>query len=122
MDFFSKLGEALYDAGNDVSKKAKDITETTKLNLDIKSKQEFIHRQYASIGRQYYELHKDDEEFPFEEMKIIREAEAEVSRMKRELAERKGEKICPSCGAVMGKDAQFCPKCGIEYESVFEEE
>mgnify|MGYP002771440345 CR=1 FL=1 len=122
MDFFTKLGETLSDAGKDVSKKAKDITETTKLNLDIKSKEDYIRRQCTAIGRQYYELHKDDQEPLFEEIPLIREAEEEIARMQRELAELKGQKICLSCGAVMEKEAQFCPSCGVKYESIFEEE
>ena len=51
MDFFSKLGETLSEAGRDVSQKAKDLTESTKMNIDIHSKEEYINRQYASIDR-----------------------------------------------------------------------
>ena len=58
MDFFSKLGETLSEAGRDVSQKAKDLTESTKMNIDIHSKEEYINRQYASMGKKYFELHE----------------------------------------------------------------
>lgn len=122
MDFFTKLGETISEAGKDVSKKAKDMTGIAKLNMDMKAKEDYINKQYAAIGKQYYELHKDDEEPLFEEMSLIREAEEEILRMEQELADLKGLKKCPSCGAAMEQEAQFCSKCGAKYESVYEED
>lgn len=122
MDFFSKLGETLSEAGRDVSQKAKDLTESTKMNLDIHSKEEYINRQYTLMGKKYFELHENDEEPLFEEIALIREAKEEIARMQEQLAEKKGMKRCPSCQAVMAQDAQFCPSCGKKYETPFEEE
>lgn len=122
MDFFTKLGETISEAGKDVSRKAKDMTGIAKLNMDMKAKEDYINKQYAAIGKQYYELHKDDEEPLFEEMSLIREAEEEILRMEQELADLKGLKKCPSCGAAMEQEAQFCSKCGAKYESVYEED
>lgn len=122
MDFFSRLGETLTEAGKDVSQKAKDLTGIAKLNMDIKAKEDYMNKQYAAIGKKYYDLHKEDEEPLFEEMALITEAAEEIQRMERELADLKGMKKCPSCDASMEQDAMFCPKCGAKYESVYEEE
>lgn len=122
MDFFSKLGETLSEAGKDVSQKAKDLTGIAKLNMDIKAKEDYMNKQYAAIGRQYYELHKEDEEPLFEEMVLIREAAEDIQRMQQEMAELKGMKMCPVCEAAMEQEAQFCPKCGTKYESFYEED
>lgn len=121
MEFFSKLGETLSEAGRDVSQKAKDLTESTKMNIDIHSKEEYINRQYTSMGKKYFELHENDEEALFEEIALIREAKAEIERMRQQLAEKKGMKKCPSCQVLMPQDAQFCPSCGAKYETPFEE-
>ena len=122
MDFFSKLGETLSGAGRDVSKRAKDLTESTKMNIDIHSKEEYINRQYASMGKKYFELHEMDDEPLFEEIELIREAKAEIERMREQLAEKKGMKRCLSCQAIIPQDAQFCPSCGTKCETPFEEE
>lgn len=121
MDFFSKLGETLSEAGKDVSQKAKEMTGIAKLNMDIKAKEDYINKQYTAIGRQYYEMHKDDEEPLFEEMALVREAAEDTKRMEQELADLKGMKKCPSCEAAVEQDAKFCPKCGKNFESFYEE-
>lgn len=122
MDFFSKLGETLSEAGKDVSQKAKDLTGLAKLNLDVRSKEEYVQHQYEEIGRQYYQMHKDDIEPVLGEISLIRDALEEIEQLRREIAELKGLKRCPSCGIAMDMEAVFCTKCGTRYDSVFEEE
>ena len=46
MEFFEKLSESLVSAGKDVSQKAKDVSEIAKLKLDIKSKEDYVQKQY----------------------------------------------------------------------------
>ena len=60
MEFFDKLSESLVSAGKDVSQKAKDVSEIAKLKLDIKSKEDYVQKQYEELGRSYYEKHKDE--------------------------------------------------------------
>ena len=110
------------EAGKDVSQKVKDMTGIARLNMDIKAKENYINKQFAVIGEQYYEMHKDDIEPLFEEMALINEAKEEILRMQNELADLKGMKKCPSCGATADQEAQYCPSCGTKYESVYEEE
>ena len=108
MEFFDKLGETLMTAGRDVSQKAKELSGAAKLNLDIKAKEDFVQKQYAEIGRQYYEAHKDDASTEFEQFASIREALESIEQMKKDLLELKGAKACPQCGAKMSEDAAFC--------------
>ena len=112
MEFFDKLGETLMTAGRDVSQKAKELSGAAKLNLDIKAKEDFVQKQYAEIGRQYYEAHKDDASTEFEQFASIREALESIEQMKKDLLELKGAKACPQCGAKMSEDAAFCSECG----------
>ncbi len=42
MAFFNKLGESLTTAGREVSQKAKEVSEITKLRLDIKAKEDYV--------------------------------------------------------------------------------
>lgn len=121
MDFFSKLGETLSATGRDVSQKAKDLTGLAKLNMDVRSKEEYILKQYTEIGKQYYELHKKDTDPVFAEIPLITEALEEIDRLKEEIADLKGLKKCPACGAMIEAEAVFCKQCGQKYESAAEE-
>ena len=55
MALFDKLGETLVNASRDVSQKAKDLSGTAKLTLDIRSKEDQVQKLYAEVGRQYFE-------------------------------------------------------------------
>lgn len=122
MDVISKIGESLTEAGKDVSQKVKDMTGIARLSMDIKGKENYISKQFAAIGEQYYEMHKEDVEPLFEEIDLINEAKEEILRMQMELAELKGLKKCSVCGATADQDAQYCPKCGTKYETVCRED
>lgn len=122
MAFFTKLGETISATGKDVSQKARELTEIAKLNMDVKAKEDFVTKQYMEIGKQYFELHKGDEEPFFEEIGLIKDSLAEIEQLKSDIAELKGKKKCPECGAVVEQDSAYCSKCGAKCESIYEEE
>ena len=83
MDFFDRMGEKLVIAGKDVTQKAKDLSGTAKLNFDIKAKEDFIEKQYAQIGKLYYEDHKEEPHGPYGQQKQeIEEPLAAIDHMK----------------------------------------
>lgn len=113
MDFFDKLGDTLVNAGKDVSKKAKDLSGTAKLNMDIKSKEDFIQKQYTEIGRLYYEAHREEADAEFApQMAIVTEAYDAIAKMRDEVLKLKGARVCPNCGSPVADTASFCGKCG----------
>lgn len=123
MDFFDKLGESLVSAGKDVSQKAKDVSEIAKLKLDIKSKEDYVQKQYAVLGQAYYEKHKDEEGIEeAEQFFLIREAQESIERMKAEVLRIQGSAECPKCGAKMPEGATFCSSCGAKLNDIYEEE
>ena len=109
-------------AGKDVTQKVTDLTEITKLRMDIRSKEDTVRKCYTEIGKQYYELHKEDEEPLFEEVALITEMLQKIEELQGEIAERKGKKVCSICGAPNDMDALFCNKCGAKCETKFHEE
>ena len=122
MDFFDKLGETIVSAGKDVGQKAKDVSEVAKLKMDIRSKEDFVEKQYAALGKIYFEEHKDETECEqSEQIFLIKEALEEVERMKAEVLKSQGSTECPSCGAKMPEDAAFCSNCGTKLNDIFEE-
>ena len=120
---FDKLSESLVSAGKDVSQKAKDVSEIAKLKLDIKSKEDYVQKQYEELGRSYYEKHKDEEECEeAEQFFLIREAVEEIERMKAEVLRIQGSAECPKCGAKMPEGAVYCSNCGTKMDDMYEEE
>lgn len=123
MEFFDKLGESLVTAGKDVTQKAKDVSEIAKLKLDIKSKEDYVQKQYAALGLAYYEKHKDEEGIEeAEQFFLIGEAKEEIERMKAEVLRLHGSAECPKCGATMPEGATFCSSCGTKLDDIYEEE
>ena len=92
MEFFDKLSETIVSAGKDVGQKAKDVSGIAKLKMDIRSKEDFVEKQYAELGKAYYEKHKDEESAEGEEKTpeqehffLITEALGEIERMRAEV-------------------------------------
>ena len=84
MSFFDEMKESLVSAGKDVSQKAKEVSGVAKLKLDVKSKEDYVEKQYAELGRTYFDAHRDDEEnAENEQFKVIKEALAGCSRMSK---------------------------------------
>lgn len=122
MDFFDKLGESLVSAGKDVSQRAKDISEIAKLKLDIKSKEDYVQKQYAALGQAYFEKHKNDADSEeSEQFFLIGEALEEIERMKAEVLRIQGSLECPKCGVKMPEGAAFCSNCGAKLDDIYEE-
>jgi hypothetical protein len=122
MDIFGKIGETITETSKDVSQKVTDLTEITKLRMDIRNKEEFVRRQYSEIGKQYYEMHKDDAQPLFEEITLITETLQKIEELRSGIAERKGKKLCPVCSAPNDADALYCNKCGNKCEFVYAED
>ena len=96
---------------------AKDATRTAKLNIKLKSLDDKLSKEFENLGRKYYESHKDDDSA---ESRRIQEIYTEISDTKDELADIRGEVVCPKCGEYVPKNAKFCPNCGNDM-NVFEE-
>ena len=112
MDFFDRMGEKLVTAGKDVTQKAKDLSGTAKLNFE---------KQYAQIGKLYYEDHKEEADGAYgQQMQAIAEAFAAIDHMKEEVLKIKGARQCPQCGATVPEDTEFCGKCGAKL-NIFED-
>lgn len=116
MAFFDKLSETLANASKDVSQKAKDLSGTAKLTMDIHTKEDQVQKMYAQIGKLYFEAHQDDDPAEYEQMSQIKEMLAAIEDMKKELMELKGTKVCPRCGQEVKAADAFCKSCGAKLE------
>lgn len=129
MALFEKLGETIVSVGKDATQKAKDLSGVAKLNLDIKAKEDYVQKQYAELGKVYYEAHKGDSVVDgSEHFELITEALDAIEKMKVEIMELRGTKTCPNCGEELTDGAEYCSSCGekvsvvVDAEDVKEEE
>ena len=115
MDFFDRVVSTISNTGKDLGEKAKETADLAKLNVEIKSKKDFIERQYREIGKKVYEEKKDEVNSGFEEIFLIKHTFEEIEEIKNEIAQLKGYMECPKCGAAVKAEDNFCPKCGSAF-------
>ena len=112
MGFLDNVADTIADVATDVKDMAVDAKDTAKLQLEYKTKERVIRSKYESLGRKYYEDHKDDNDN--EDIAAINEALARMETIQGEMAAIKGTAQCPSCGAANAKDSVYCCKCGAK--------
>ena len=123
MDFLDSFVRQAKKTGKAAVDKAGDMKDLAKLNMEIRSKEDFIERQYIEIGKRVYETEKDSDSSAFEEVFMIKRTFEEIEEIRQDIAEIKGMMKCPKCGADVAPDSRFCPSCGasVNDEVVSEE-
>lgn len=122
MSAWDNLKGSLFAAGRDVSQKAKEVSEVAKLKMDIHTKEAFVEKQFAALGRAYYETNKDNaSEADEEKFAVIKEALEEIERMSQQVLDIQGVVQCPNCGKKMPSDNSFCSDCGTKLDEIIVE-
>lgn len=119
MGAWDDLKGSLFAAGRDVSQKAKEVSEVAKIKMDIRTKEDFVEKQFASLGRAYYEANKDNvANTDAEQFAVIKEAIDEIERMNQQLLDIQGVVLCPNCGKKSPVGTSFCSDCGTKLEEI----
>ena len=91
--------------------------EKQKFNLaSLKSKRE---KDFATLGRIYFELVKDDENAGEDVLNIVDEIAAkseEIDRLEAEIRYAKYQRVCSECGCSVDANSAFCGKCGAKLD------
>ncbi len=109
---FDKIKDSLVSAGKEVEDLAKNASAVAKIKVDIHNKETFLEKQYALLGRAFYNAHKDEDVEEKNYFPSITEAEADLIRLNEELLAAQGSVECPSCGSKQPADNGFCSNCG----------
>ncbi len=115
MQFFDDLGKKLKDVVSSAGKVAQDVTESTKLNLTLKTKENEIQELYAQIGKAYYARRQAGTESTESLDVLCAQLDAlidDMNALESEIATRKGQVHCPSCGSVQSTQSAYCSECG----------
>ena len=121
---FDKLKDDLFSVGKEVGDRVSDVSNIAKLKLELRSKEDFIQRQFEELGRLYYEAHKEAADSVAEQdmFNSIAETEARIAETKSEILNLQGAICCPECGEKYQKGYKFCPFCGGELRNEPEQE
>ena len=109
---FNKVKEGLLTVGKEVGTFAKDTSTIAKIKYDIHVKEDFLEKQYALLGRAFYDAHRDEDVEESIYFGPIEEAEEEIMNLKADLLMAQGAVECPACGAKQAEKNDFCSKCG----------
>lgn len=123
MEFFGRVVDSFSTAGQGVAKKAKNTTESIKLNNQIKMNERMIEKLLCQVGKCYFEEFKDkeiDEKYKDFFQELLR-LESENQKLKEELEGLTAEKICPNCGKSNEMDVNFCVNCGTSLKDLIAE-
>lgn len=106
------------DAQRVVAEKSKTASEVSNLKRKILYEEERIVEIFADIGKKYYKNPNDDPA----SFKILCDdidtRRRRIKRMRYELNNIKGYKICPKCDAEVNDRFQFCGRCGARLPEV----
>lgn len=114
MAWFDNLGKSVKNAGNKSVDKAKEIRDTSRIALDIKSQENLINKLYTDLGKAYYTEHKKDSDPKYGQILEIKAAYKKIEELQAERDEIKGMIRCPGCGKTVSREAAFCPGCGTK--------
>lgn len=96
-------------------KKAGELLEMTKKNIKLGETTGNIDRTYKEIGKLYYEavcLGADNAAEIESKVEVVKALKESEKLLNTEIANLKGKKICPNCGACNKEDNSFCGACG----------
>ncbi len=115
MDFFNKLGDTLTNKGQDVTKKAMEIAEITKLNAQIAGYENHMKQIYTQLGERYFKNNCDNPDTIYEDLlTLLREDFRQIARCQDQIIKAKNQKVCKGCGKAMDASALYCPSCGTK--------
>lgn len=91
MDYIKKFGNTITEHGKAAADKAKEMADVVGLKSQIASCEDVIKKNYAEIGRMYYEQHMDDADAEFEKQcTAITNAKKGIEDLQKKIREVKG--------------------------------
>lgn len=113
MDFFNELGKKFTQAARSVQERTRETNENSRLASDLRAAQADLTRQFAELGRAYYESTvAGTGKVPNELVLQVRRAMDLVDTLTAQQDRIRRQVRCPGCGAMQAEDAHYCSNCG----------
>ncbi|MCH5269254.1 MAG: hypothetical protein J1E83_00755 [Lachnospiraceae bacterium] len=91
MDFINKVEKTVTAKGQILADKAKEVAEIASLRSQIGTCEEIIKKNYAEIGRLYYETFGEEPQEPFlKQCRAIQNAKKGVQELEQKIKDIKG--------------------------------
>ena len=106
-------------------KKSDDVVRTQKQNFIISSLESMREKDFADLGRIYFELAKNSTDLTNEARNLvdaISEKNAEIARLNQDIQNTKNKRICPNCNANIDVNSVYCNNCGAKLTIESEQE
>ncbi len=117
MDFFENAVSKAKEAFDVACKKTNEAVSTQKQKFDVASLENKRDKDYAALGKLYFEAIKDTEIDSDEIKALVEEIKSKnekIKEIKDEINAAKNKRICPQCSAVIDNNATFCSVCGAK--------
>lgn len=113
MSFFDEVGKKITDVGQGTIQKTKNMADVAKLNSQITDEEQKIKSSCEQIGRIYVQKYRHNPDPDLEAyVKAVVLSEQKIAESNHLIQSIKGMVACSKCGAMVDKDAAFCPSCG----------
>lgn len=111
---FGKIMDEFVAAGKDMTDKMTEVSNKTRIKIDIKNKEDFLEKQFAGLGKAFYENEPDFETAKEDYFKNINNTKSEIAALEEELKQLEGSVVCPQCGLRQNSEHKFCANCGAK--------
>ena len=114
-EFFSDLSEKLTKTAQGLGKSMGDIYEAQKKRSQISGEERMVDKLMTDVGRIIFDRYKEGADIDSELLAVcveINQHMENIEALKEDVANKKGQKICPACKKSVDKEASFCPYCG----------
>lgn len=115
MDFLDNAIVKAKEAIDVVSKKTEVIVTTEKQKFDVSSLKSKLQKDYAKLGKYYFETVLADgeaDENVKETVEAIKEKLNAIEKLNAEILAAKSKRLCPVCSSAIPENAKFCNNCG----------
>lgn len=129
-EFLKTLRQTISETAEAVGKKTEDLVEIQKLRVRIRTAQRDAELEYKKLGHLIFERFVEGEAMDVQLTEVceqILKIQEKITDCQDQLAKKKGQSVCPSCGKGNPAGASFCMFCGTvmpsgEEDSAAEEE
>lgn len=106
-------------------KKTDEVVTTQKQKFSIASLESKREKDFADLGRIYFELAKNNTDLTDEARNLvdaISEKNEEIARLNQDIQNTKNKRICPNCNANIDVNSVYCNNCGAKLTIESEQE
>lgn len=103
------------DAAYGVGKKATELLSVAKLNIRLNDLKNQVSAELRVVGEMMYSTHTGtpiDSEILLAQLQVIDDLHARMAAVEKEIADLRGQQLCPGCGAERIQGDLYCRHCG----------